>query len=63
MVAHIAQYSPLLQNPVPRESPPVWLYIVSYQLEIIGLVSHYPTNYLISDKGYRSRSYTPIFIR
>ena len=31
-----------------RVSVPVWLIILSDQLEIAGLVGHYPTNYLIS---------------
>jgi hypothetical protein len=31
-----------------RVSVPVWLIILSDQLEIAGLVSHYLTNYLIS---------------
>ena len=30
-----------------RVSVPVWLVILSDQLEIVGLVGHYPTNYLI----------------
>ena len=30
-----------------RISVPVWLIILSDQLQIIGLVGHYPTNYLI----------------
>ena len=30
-----------------RVSVPVWLVILSDQLRIVGLVSHYPTNYLI----------------
>ena len=30
-----------------RVSVPVWLVILSDQLEIVGLVSHYLTNYLI----------------
>ena len=30
-----------------RVSVPVWLIILSDQLQIIGLVSHYLTNYLI----------------
>ncbi len=30
-----------------RVSVPVWLIILSNQLWIVGLVSHYPTNYLI----------------
>ena len=31
-----------------RVSVPVWLIILSDQLEIVGLVGLYPTNYLIS---------------
>jgi hypothetical protein len=31
-----------------RVSVPVWLVILSDQLEIVGLVGFYPTNYLIS---------------
>ncbi len=31
-----------------RVSVPVWQIILSDQLEIVGLVGHYPTNYLIS---------------
>ena len=31
-----------------RVSVPVWLIILSNQLWIVGLVGHYPTNYLIS---------------
>ena len=30
-----------------RVSVPVWLIILSNQLWIVGLVGHYPTNYLI----------------
>ena len=30
-----------------RISVPVWLIILSDQLPIVGLVGHYPTNYLI----------------
>ncbi len=30
-----------------RVSVPVWLVILSDQLKIVGLVGHYPTNYLI----------------
>ncbi len=30
-----------------RVSVPVWLIILSDQLKIVGLVGHYPTNYLI----------------
>ncbi len=30
-----------------RVSVPVWLIILSNQLLIVGLVGHYPTNYLI----------------
>ncbi len=30
-----------------RVSVPVWLVILSDQLWIVGLVGHYPTNYLI----------------
>ncbi len=30
-----------------RVSVPVWLIILSDQLQITGLVGHYPTNYLI----------------
>ncbi len=30
-----------------RVSVPVWLVVLSDQLQIVGLVGHYPTNYLI----------------
>ena len=33
-----------------RVSVPIWLTILSDQLLVIGLVGHYPTNYLISHR-------------
>ena len=38
-----------------RVSVPVWLDILSDQLPVIGLVSHYPTNYLIGRKPLLKR--------
>ena len=47
-VSSIVQYSSLLPPVgVYRVSAPVWLVILSDQLEIVGLVGLYPTNYLI----------------
>ena len=38
-----------------RVSVPVWLAVLSDQLPVIGLVSHYPTNYLIGRKPVLKR--------
>ena len=38
-----------------RVSVPVWLIILSDQLPIVGLVGHYPTNYLIGRNPISSR--------
>jgi hypothetical protein len=38
-----------------RVSVPVWLTILSDQLPVIGLVSRYPTNYLIGRKPLPKR--------
>ena len=38
-----------------RVSVPVWLIILSNQLWIVGLVGHYPTNYLIQRGPIPSR--------
>ena len=38
-----------------RVSVPVWLIILSDQLQIVGLVSLYPTNYLICHRPLHSR--------
>ena len=38
-----------------RVSVPVWLIILSNQLKIVGLVSHYLTNYLIGRKPISKR--------
>ncbi len=48
-----------------RVSVPVWLVVLSDQLQIVGLVSFYPTNYLICHRPLRSRKAlrSPAFIR
>ena len=38
-----------------RVSVPVWLVVLSDQLQIVGLVSLYPTNYLICHRPLQSR--------
>ena len=38
-----------------RVSVPVWLAVLSDQLPVIGLVGHYPTNYLIGRRSLRWR--------
>ena len=38
-----------------RVSVPVWLVVLSDQLQIVGLVSFYPTNYLICHRPLQSR--------
>ncbi len=38
-----------------RISVPVWLIILSDQLPVIGLVGHYPTNYLIGRRPLLKR--------
>ena len=38
-----------------RVSVPVWLYVLSDQLPVVGLVSRYPTNYLIGRKPLSKR--------
>ena len=38
-----------------RISVPVWLIILSDQLDIVGLVSRYPTNYLMSRRPIPQR--------
>ena len=38
-----------------RVSVPVWLVVLSDQLQIVGLVSFYPTNYLICHRPLRPR--------
>src|SRR5688572_1168013 len=48
-----------------RVSVPVWLVVLSDQLQIVGLVSLYPTNYLICHRPLHSRKVlrSPAFIR
>ena len=48
-----------------RVSVPVWLVVLSDQLQIVGLVSFYPTNYLICHRPLRPRKArrSPAFIR
>ena len=48
-----------------RVSVPVWLVVLSDQLQIDGLVSLYPTNYLICHRPLQSREVlrSPAFIR
>ena len=48
-----------------RVSVPVWLVVLSDQLQIVGLVSLYPTNYLICHRPLQSREVlrSPAFIR
>jgi hypothetical protein len=48
-----------------RVSVPVWLVVLSDQLQIAGLVSLYPTNYLICHRPLHSREVlrSPAFIR
>ena len=48
-----------------RVSVPVWLIVLSDQLQIVGLVSFYPTNYLICHRPLRPRKAlrSPAFIR
>ena len=38
-----------------RVSVPVWLVVLSDQLQIVGLVSFYPTNYLICHRPLQTR--------
>ena len=47
-----------------RVSVPVWLVVLSDQLQIVGLVSLYPTNYLICHRPLQSREArrSPAFI-
>ena len=47
-----------------RVSVPVWLVVLSDQLQIVGLVSFYPTNYLICHRPLRERKAlrSPAFI-
>ena len=47
-----------------RVSVPVWLVVLSDQLQIVGLVSFYPTNYLICHRPLQSREArrSPAFI-
>ena len=48
-----------------RVSVPVWLVVLSDQLQIVGLVGLYPTNYLICHRPLQSREAlrSPAFIR
>ena len=48
-----------------RVSVPVWLVVLSDQLQIVGLVSLYPTNYLICHRPLQSREAlrSPAFIQ
>ena len=48
-----------------RVSVPVWLVVLSDQLQIVGLVSFYPTNYLICHRPLHERKAlrSPAFIR
>ena len=48
-----------------RVSVPVWLVVLSDQLQIVGLVGLYPTNYLICHRPLQSRKAlrSPAFIR
>ena len=46
--AHCARFpTAASRRSLGRVSVPVWLIILSDQLPIIGLVGHYPTNYLM----------------
>ena len=46
--AHCGRFSAAAsRRSLDRVSVPVWLTILSDQLPVIGLVGHYPTNYLI----------------
>ena len=46
--AHCARFpTAASRRSLGRVSVPVWLIILSNQLWIVGLVGHYPTNYLI----------------
>ena len=47
-----------------RVSVPVWLVVLSDQLQIVGLVSFYPTNYLICHRPLQTREVlrSPAFI-
>ena len=38
-----------------RFAVPVWLIVLTDQLPVVGLVGHYPTNYLIGRKPIQKR--------
>ncbi len=54
--AHCARFpTAASRRSLDRVSVPVWLIILSDQLPVLGLVGHYPTNYLMGRRPFLRR--------